>query len=84
MYSLRRVGDGVGCVGRHSNAVKINQPESPNKIMSIGPTVGCSMIVRQDFATWWQTTEITEILEDRPTFVRFKTLNSEYEWEIIE
>jgi hypothetical protein len=34
---------------------------------------------------WWQTTTITEILEERTKengtkYVRFKTGNSEYEW----
>jgi hypothetical protein len=38
---------------------------------------------RQD---WWQTTPITEILEERieedgTEYVRFKTGNSEYEWK---
>jgi hypothetical protein len=58
------------------------------------PRVGVSMrvgsiIARSYYAQdWWQTTFITEILEERtdpedPNFlyVRFKTGNSEYEWE---
>lgn len=32
---------------------------------------------------WWQTTLITEILEDSADRVVFKTQNSIYEWKII-
>jgi hypothetical protein len=58
------------------------------------PKVGAAMRVGSMSARsysaqdWWQTTVITEILERRPDpndpdsiFVRFKTGNSEYEWE---
>ena len=83
-YSLRRIPDRAGSEGKRSNSVKINQPESDNEIISTRPIVGCSMVVHDSFSTWWQTTEITEILEDTPNYVKFKTLNSEYEWKIIE
>ena len=83
-YSLRRISDNEGCDGKRSNSVKINQPEAPNDIVSIRPVVGCSMVVHDSFSTWWQTTEITEILENTPTAVKFKTLNSEYIWKIIQ
>ena len=83
-YSLRRVGDGAGSNGKHSNSIEIHQPEGPNKIISDRPVVGCSMVVMDGLSTWWQTTEITEILEDTPDMVKFKTLNSEYIWKIIE
>ena len=83
MFSLRRVGDGAGCIGKHSNSIKFTI-DKPNEIRSERPEVGCSMVVMQGLSTWWQTTEITDILEDQSKFMRFKTLNSEYEWEIIE
>lgn len=83
-YSLRRTSDNAGCDGKRSNSVEINQPEASNVIKSIRPVVGCSMVVHDSFTTWWQTTEITEILENTPTMVRFKTLNSEYVWKIIQ
>lgn len=78
-YSLRRTSDNAGCDGKRSNSVKINQPEASNEIVSTIPVVGCSMVIFDSLSTWWQTTEITEILE-----VRFKTLNSEYVWKIIQ
>jgi hypothetical protein len=56
------------------------------------PKVGAAMIVGSPYARtysrqdWWQTTPITEILEERieedgTEYVRFKTGNSEYEWK---
>ena len=50
------------------------------------PRVGCGVRVgamggrtyaNQD---WWQTTPITEILIDKPKYMKFKTRNSVYEW----
>ena len=34
------------------------------------------------FAFTWQTTEVTEILEEKENYVKFKTKNSEYEFYI--
>lgn len=58
------------------------------------PKVGVVMRVGTMFARsysaqdWWQTTLVTEILERRPNpkepesiYIRFKTGNSEYEWQ---
>lgn len=33
---------------------------------------------------WWQTSPIVEILEESDTYVKFKTRNSIYNWNIIE
>lgn len=50
------------------------------------PVVGCTMKVGSMFARtfqaqdWWRTSPITEILEDTPNRVVFKTRNSTYEW----
>jgi hypothetical protein len=57
------------------------------------PKIGAAMVVGSHYARsfsaqdWWQTTPITEILEERTDpedpdylYVRFKTGNSEYEW----
>jgi hypothetical protein len=56
------------------------------------PKVGAAIVVGSPYARtyshqdWWQTTPITEILEERieedgTEYVRFKTGNSEYEWK---
>jgi hypothetical protein len=49
--------------------------------MRVGSISGRSFVAQD----WWQTTLITEILEERTEedgteYVRFKTGNSEYEW----
>jgi len=92
-YSLRRTRDEAGDSGNMSMALwkdNNNQIQYENAAV---PRVGVVMRVGSIYARsyseydWWQTTYITEILEERtdpedPNFlyVRFKTGNSEYEW----
>ena len=83
-YSLRRTSDNEGSEGRHSDAIRRNEDGTFKMTESIRPTVGCSMMVAWGLSTHWLTTEVTEILEDTPDMVRFKTKNSEYIWKIIE
>ena len=44
------------------------------------PAIGCSLVMSpfNDFFTW-QTTVVTEIIEQRDDYVKFKTTNSIYE-----
>jgi hypothetical protein len=86
MAKLRRTRDGAGDTGARSEAIEWNEDHSFKKIVGRRPTIGCSMLVgsvtartysEQDF---WLTTPVTEILEEREDYVRFKTGNSEYEW----
>lgn len=90
-YSLRRTRDGAGDSGTMSSAVFFNENGKAERTENSHPFVGAVMIVgsmaarsysQQDY---WITTRITEILETRETpegkYVRFKTGNSEYEWE---
>ena len=62
------------------------------QIHNARPQLGASMrvgsITGRTYSAqdWWQTTLITEILEERTEedgteYVRFKTGNSEYEWK---
>jgi hypothetical protein len=50
------------------------------------PRVGVAMRVGVVYARtyqeqdWWQTTMITEILEESENYVKFRTGNSVYEW----
>jgi hypothetical protein len=96
-YSLRRTRDGAGDSGGMSLAQIPTYDQDTGEIVDIEyihearPQIGASMrvgsisgrsFVAQD---WWQTTLITEILEERTEedgteYVRFKTGNSEYEW----
>jgi len=88
MPKLRRVSDGAGETGVKSQAITWNEDGTFKEVVSNKPTVGCSMLVgsmtariysRQDY---WLTTVVTEILEEKEGYVRFKTGNSEYEWSI--
>lgn len=45
--------------------------------------IGRSLLMSPfNFAFTWQTTEVTEILEEKENYVKFKTKNSEYEFYI--
>mgnify|MGYP006284662801 CR=1 FL=1 len=98
-YSLRRTRDGAGDSGLMSMAIIPTFDQDTGKTTNIEyvndaePRIGAVMRVGAHYARtfenqdWWQTTVITEILEERtdpedPDFlyVRFKTGNSEYEW----
>lgn len=96
-YSLRRTRDGAGDSGLMSDAVTPIWDDNGKLVDKIiehcaQPKVGAVMVVGSPFARsysaqdYWQTTPITEILEERTEddgveYVRFKTGNSEYEWK---
>ncbi len=96
-YSLYRTRDGAGDSGLMSDAVTPIWDENGKLVDKIiehnaHPKVGAAMVVGSPYARtysaqdWWQTTPITEILEERidedgTEYVRFKTGNSEYEWK---
>jgi hypothetical protein len=90
MYSLRRERDGVGDSGGMSIALTYGQYDLETE-ENARPRVGVAMRVGSHFARsysyqdWWQTTLITEILEERfeegkEDYVKFRTGNSVYEW----
>ena len=99
-YSLRRTRDGAGDSGGMSLAQIPTYDQDTGKMVDIEyihearPQIGASMrvgsIAARSFTSqdWWQTTLITEILEERTEEdgtenVRFKTGNSEYEWKVF-
>ena len=86
MAKLRRVSDGAGDEGSECQCIEWNEDRTVKQVVGRRPVVGCSMLVgspiaRSYFAKqdYWLTTVITEILEERDDYVRFKTTNSEYE-----
>jgi hypothetical protein len=89
MYSLRRTRDGAGDSGTMSLLIRYNENKELEHKHNSRPEVGWAMQVGSIYARsysaqdFWQTTYITEILEDTEEYVRFKTGNSEYEWKII-
>ena len=97
-YSLRRTRDGAGDSGGMSLAQIPTFDQDTGEIADIEyihaarPQIGASMrvgsITGRTYSAqdWWQTTLITEIVEERTEedgaeYVRFKTGNSEYEWK---
>ena len=97
-YSLRRTRDGAGDSGGMSLAQIPTFDKDTGEIADIEyihearPQIGASMrvgsITGRTYSPqdWWQTTLITEIVEERTEedgaeYVRFKTGNSEYEWK---
>ena len=97
MFSLYRTRDSAGDSGGRSDLL-IPIYDSTNKVIDVKvehnakPAVGGVMRVGSNYtrsysaSDWWQTTLITEILEDKiesngVRIVRFKTTNSEYIWK---
>lgn len=85
-YSLRRVDDGAGDSGGLSCLIK----DEAGKIITeynakpkVGYSVQVGSITARTFGyqDYWVTTPVTEILEEKDNYVRFRTRNSEYEWE---
>jgi hypothetical protein len=93
-YSLRRTRDEAGDSGNMSTALWKNSISGAIETEhNAVPRVGVVMRVGSSYARsysgqdYWQTTYITEILDERTDpedpdylYVRFKTGNSEYEW----
>ena len=95
-YSLKRESDGAGDSGTMSKLL-IPVYDNTGKIVDklevddVRPRVGSVLRVGSHSARsysaqdWWQTTIITEILEDTinedgTEYVKFRTGNSIYEW----
>jgi hypothetical protein len=85
-YSLRRISDGAGDSGqmslvswREDNGTRHSQDNGRPKVDAT-IRVGSFYARTYEYQDWWQTSLITEIIEDTPDMVRFKTKNSEYVW----
>lgn len=85
MARLVRVSDGSGDSGTRVEAISWNEDGSFKEVVGNHPIVGCSLLVGSVTARsysgqdYWLTTKITEIIEEREDYIRFKTGNSEYE-----
>ncbi len=86
MARLYRITDGKLKIGGLSQAISWDENGNMQKINGHKPMVGCSLLVGSILAKteegqeYWLTGIITEIVEDRCNYIRFKTVNSEYEW----
>jgi len=80
MPILRRESDGAGI-----NAPNVESIDKDAKVTGSYPTIGEHIKVSRSTAgmftdiDYWVTSEVTEILEERDQYVRFKTKNSIYE-----
>lgn len=89
-YAMYRERDGAGDSGGMSTALWQSEDGQIRVEHNARPRVGVAMRVGSIYARtmqaqdWWQTTLITEILESRENFVRFRTTNSVYTWECLE
>ena len=86
-YFLRRESDGAGDSGGmsmifwldDSGKVQIEHHARPR--LGAGIRVGSTGSRTYSHQDYWTTTLVTEILEDSPKKVKFKTKNSIYIWE---
>jgi len=87
MANLRRIGDNAGDTGARSECIQWNEDRTFKAVIGRRPVVGCSMLVGSVTARsysdsdYWLTTVVTEILEDKGCYVKFRTENSVYEWQ---
>lgn len=85
MANLKRLSDGAGDSGSMVEAIRWNEDGSFKEVAGNRPIVGCSLRVGSATARsyssqdYWLTTKVTEIIEEREDYIRFKTGNSEYE-----
>lgn len=87
MYSLRRESDGAGDAGGMSTALWLEDDDVKYE-NNARPRLGVAMRVGSVYARtynaqdWWQTSLITEILAESENYVKFRTGNSVYVWEV--
>jgi hypothetical protein len=85
MYNLRRESDGAGDSGGMSTALWLDGSEvkfayNARPVVGVAMRVGALGARTYNPQDWWQTSLITEILEETENYVRFRTGNSIYEW----
>ena len=79
-YKLVRERDGLTKLGNKAQWVEWSEEYGNGKDLHAGPAVGRSLILDWSIMTWkWLTTSVTEVVEQREDYVKFKTENSTYE-----
>lgn len=86
-YVLRRERDGSGDMGPMCEALwidpvtgRLQTEKDARPRVGVALKVGSYHARTMQWQDWWCTTAITEILEEGPSHVRFKTANSVYDW----
>lgn len=83
MHTLLRLEDDHRTRGRFTKAIIWNGDGTYKDTLDDRPTLGASVLVGFGLTNHWLTTEVQEIIEDTPEYVKFKTKNSTYEWRIL-
>lgn len=84
-YSLVRLEDGAGDSGPMCEILDFEtwKPISGET----RPKVGCGVRVGSPYGRtysaqdWWQCSPVTQVLEERDDYMKFKTRSSTYEWK---
>jgi hypothetical protein len=84
-YSLIRLEDGAGDSGIMCEILDFESRKSV--VGATRPKIGYGVRVGSPYGRtyssqdWWQCSPVTEILEEREDYMKFKTRSSTYEWK---
>lgn len=84
VYTLTKPNDPDFKVGGSKVSFITFDDEGKYKSHGTEPSVGSSLFLNGIFNYSWQTTDITEIIEQKETYIKFRTKNSIYELHINE
>lgn len=77
-YILKRLNDGLTKTGNKVQYIEWGETTEDNTIHD-DIKVGRSLMLEPRMQFTWLTTTITEIIEQRPGYIKFQTKNSTYE-----
>jgi len=77
MAKLIRESDGKENIGSEVKAIAWNEDKTFKEIIDQKPIIGCSLIITNGISQkYWLTTIVTEILEEKENYIKFRTENS--------
>jgi hypothetical protein len=83
-YILERLNDGLIKTGSRVQYIEWDENTSEDNSLHDDIKVNRSLILNPGTNFTWLTTAITEIVEQRPGYIKFQTKNSTYELIVIE
>lgn len=78
-YILKRLNDGLTKTGSKVLYIEYDGEYGENNKSYDNIKVGCSLMIEPQMKFTWLTTIITEIVEQKPGYIKFQTKNSTYE-----
>ena len=78
-YTLKRLNDGLTKTGSKVQYVEWDENTSEYNLLHDDIKVNRSLILNPGTNFTWLTTIITEIVEQKPGYIKFQTKNSTYE-----